>query len=170
MPLQVLAPGYSSARLLIAVTRILDLNTLCSMATRSEAGTVDINAAFFAIGPDLTLYFLSNPKAAHCRNLTHVPQMAVTVFDSHQQWGQPHAGLQLFGPGGRVPPAHLEQARACYAARFEGYFDLAIRTGEAAGLVRPRGLELYDFAPTRVKILDELEFGDETYISAEILR
>jgi hypothetical protein len=171
MPLQVLAPGFSSARLLIAVTQILDLNGLCSMATRSEAGTVDINTAFFAVGADLILYFLSNPNAAHCRNLTHVPQMAVTVFDSHQQWGQPHAGLQLFGSGGRVPPAHLERARACYAARFEEYFDLAIRAGEAsAAPARPRGLELYGFAPTRVKILNELEFGDETYISAEIQR
>jgi uncharacterized protein YhbP (UPF0306 family) len=171
MPLQLLAPGYPTARLLASVTRILNHNTLCSMATRSEAGSVDINVAFFSLGADLTLYFLSNPNAAHCRNLTHVPQMAMTVFDSHQQWGESHAGLQLFGAGATVLADHLEQARTSYAARFAGYFDLVIRAAEAsAPPTGPAALRLYAFAPTRAKILDELEFGDEIYITAEIVR
>ncbi|HSC70444.1 MAG TPA: hypothetical protein VLH58_03775, partial [Candidatus Methylomirabilis sp.] len=92
MPLQLLAPGYPPTRLLASVTRILTANSLCSMATRSEAGLVDINTAFFSVAADLTLYFLSNPRAGHCRNLLHIPQMAVTVFDSHQHWGDSHAG------------------------------------------------------------------------------
>jgi len=171
VPLQLLAPGYPSAGLLASVTRILTANTLGSMATRSEAGTVDINAAFFSVGPDLTLYFISNPKAVHSRNLGHVPQMAVTVFDSHQRWGDAHSGLQLFGIGGTVLPHHLEQARASYAARFPGYFDLTIRTAEAASApTGPAALQLYCFTPTRLKLLDELAFGDEIYITAEIVR
>jgi uncharacterized protein YhbP (UPF0306 family) len=141
------------------------------MATRNEAGTVDINAAFFSFDADLTLCFLSNPNSSHSRNLAHVPQMAATVFDSHQRWGEPHAGLQLFGPAGKVSPDHLEQARASYAARFVGYFDLVMRVAEAsAAPTGPAALQLYSFIPTRVKILDELEFGDETYIAAEIVR
>lgn len=171
MPLQLLAPGYPTTRLLASVTRILTANSLCSMATRSEAGLVDINTGFFSVAADLTLYFLSNPRAGHCRNLLQIPQMAVTVFDSHQRWGDSHAGLQFFGLGAIVLPAQLEQARACYAARFAGYFDLVIRAAEA--LAAPTGaavLQLYSFAPTRVKILDELEFGDEVYITAEIVR
>jgi hypothetical protein len=68
VPLQLLAPGYPSSSLLASITRVLDTTSLCSMATRSEAGTVDINAAFFAYGQDLALYFLSHPNAAHCRN------------------------------------------------------------------------------------------------------
>ena len=171
MPLQLLAPGYPTARLLASVTRILSLNPLCSMATRSEAGPVDINAAFVSFGADLTFYFLSNPNATHSRNLTRVPQMAMTVFDSHQRWGESHSGLQLFGPGATVIPDHLEQARASYAARFAGYFDLVIRAAEAAAApAGPAALQLYCFAPTRVRILDELEFGDGIYITAEIVR
>jgi len=171
VPLQLIAPGYLGARLLTSVTRILNANTLCSMATRSEAGIVDINTAFFSHDAELTLYFLSHPHAAHCRNLAHVSQMAMTVFDSHQQWGESHAGLQLFGRGGQIVPDHFEQAQACYAARFAGYFDLVIRAGEAAAA--PTGtsaLQLYCFVPTRVKLLDELVFGDEVYITAEIVR
>ena len=170
MPLQLISPGYHSQQLLLSVTQILSSNTLCSMATRSEAGTVDINAAFFSFDADLTLHFLSHPKAAHCRNLAHVPQMAMTVFDSRQQWGVPHAGLQMFGPGGLVASDQFEHAQACYAARFAGYFDLVIRAGEAGPVTGLAALQLYFFAPTRVKILDEPAFGDNVYIMAEVVR
>jgi hypothetical protein len=97
--------------------------------------------------------------------------MAMTVFDSHQQWGESHAGLQLFGSGGKVVPDHFEQAQASYAARFAGYFDLVLRVEDASAA--PTGaaaLQLYCFVPTRVKLLDEPTFGDETYITAEIVR
>ena len=39
---QLIATGYSSDRVLEAVSRILGANPLCSMATRSDAGALDI--------------------------------------------------------------------------------------------------------------------------------
>lgn len=167
MIVQLIAPGYSSARLVSVVGRILDRIRLCSMATRSEAGVLDINAAFFAQGEQLELYFLSHPGSVHCRNLAHVEDMAVAVFDADQEWGQPHAGLQLYGTGGPVPPGHAEQARSLYAARFPRYFDFVMRAGEAAnGTTGLASLRFYRFLPTRLKILDEEEFGDEVYVVA----
>ena len=170
MTLQLIAPGYSSARLVSAVSRILSGNPLCSMATRSEAGLLVINAAFFAFSAELELYFLSNPASAHCRNLAHVGHMAVAVFDSHQEWGLPHAGLQLYGRGGPVPAGHAERAQASYAARFPRYFDFVLRAGEAPdGASGFANLRFYRFMPARVKILDEEEFGDEVYITADLV-
>jgi uncharacterized protein YhbP (UPF0306 family) len=167
--LQLIAPGYSSARLFAAVTRILSENQLCSMATRSEAGVLDINAAFYSFSPDLDLYFLSNPASAHCRNLAHVGQMAVGIFDSHQEWGRPHAGLQFYGTGGPAPGSHAQQARASYSARFSSYFDFVVRAGEAPEAATGfASLRFYRFRPTRVKILDEREFGEEVYVTANI--
>jgi uncharacterized protein YhbP (UPF0306 family) len=166
--LQLIATGYTSVRLVSAVRRILDRNPLCSMATRSEAGVLTINAAYFAVGPGLELYFLSNPGSAHCRNLAHAGHMAVAVFDSRQEWGEPHAGLQLYGTGGPVPPGHAEQARSLYAARFPRYFDFVMRAGEASeGTSGFAALRFYRFTPARLKLLDEEEFGDEIYITAD---
>ncbi|HSE65628.1 MAG TPA: pyridoxamine 5'-phosphate oxidase family protein [Gemmatimonadales bacterium] len=172
MPLQLHSPGYPSAQLLESVERILSVTALCSMATRSEAGTVDINTAFFAVGPDLVFYFLSHPGAAHSRNLSHVPTMAMTVFDSHQEWGKPHEGLQLFGSAECVASNRLEQARAIYAARFTGYFDLVVRAEESGRTVASgiAGLQLYAFTPTRLKLLDEATFGDEVFLTVEVVR
>jgi len=172
MAFQLRSPGYGSAQLLTSVERILSSTALCSMATTSEAGTVDINAAFFAVGSDLLLYFLSHPNAAHSRNLTHVPAMAMTVFDSHQEWGQPHFGLQLFGNGEPVASTSVEQARAVYAARFTGYFDRVVRAEESGGTPEAgvAGLRLYVFTPTRLKLLDEPAFGDGVFIPVEVAR
>src|SRR4029453_1215514 len=172
MPLQLRSPGYASAQLLTSVERILSSTALCSMATTSQAGRVDINTAFFAVGSDLLLYFLSHPKAAHSRNLTHVPAMAMTVFDSHQEWGRPHLGLQLFGNGEPVASTMVEQARAVYAARFTDFFDRVVRAEESGGTAEAgvADLQLYVFTPTRLKLLDEPVFGDGVFIPVEVVR
>lgn len=168
--LQLIAPGYSSDRLSEVVNRILGGNPLCSMATRSEAGVLDINAAFYSFSSELELYFLSNPASVHCRNLTHGGQMAVAVFDSRQEWGQLHAGLQFFGKAGPVPPGQAERAQASYAARFPRYFDLVLRAGEAPEAMTGFSvLRFYRFLPTRVKILDEEEFGEDAYVTADVV-
>jgi hypothetical protein len=93
------AHGYDSDRLNASVARILAANTLCSIATRNEAGTVHISTAFFCFGRDLLLYFLSHPESVHCHNLARVPHLAVALFYSHQHAGDPHTCLQPFVMG-----------------------------------------------------------------------
>jgi hypothetical protein len=41
------------------------------------------HTAFFCFNSDLELYFLSHPDSVHSHNLSHLPRMAVAVFDSH---------------------------------------------------------------------------------------
>ena len=165
------AYGYDSDRLDASVARILAANVLCSMATRNEAGTVHINTAFFCFGRDLLLYFLSHPESVHCHNLTRAPQMAVAVFDSHQPWGDPHAGLQLLGTGALTNPDAGHQARELYAARFPRYREFLRRTpDEQPPSSTFRGLKFYCFLPERIRILDEWEFGEDVIIPATFLR
>jgi uncharacterized protein YhbP (UPF0306 family) len=163
------AHGYDGDRLNASVTRILAGNTLCSMATRNEAGTVHINTSFFCFDRDLTLYFLSHPESVHSHNLARVPQMAVAVFDSHQSWGDPHTGLQSFGTGALANAT--SQAQELYAARFPRYREFLLRTPDGQPPSSSfRGLKFYRFLPERVQILDEWEFGEEVFITATIVR
>ena len=166
------ARGYDSDRLNASVTRMLAGNTLCSMATRNEAGTVHINTSFFCFDRDLLLYFLSHPESVHSHNLARVPQMAVAVFDSHQLWGDPHTGLQLFGTGALANADASSQARERYAARFPRYREFVRRTLDEQQPASStfHGLKFYRFLPERVQILDEWEFGEEVFITATILR
>ena len=171
MSTTVYAHGYDSDRLDASVARILAANPLCSMATRNEAGRVHINTAFFCFDRDLVLYFLSHPESVHGRNLSRVPQVAIAVFDSHQLWGDPHTGLQLFGTGALADPDASSQARQLYAARFPRYQEvlLAPSDGQPSSSTF-RGLKFHRFVPQRVQILDEWEFGEEVFIAATVLR
>ena len=165
------ARGFDSDRLHASVARLLGANTLCSMATRSEAGAVHINTAFFCFDDELQLYFLSHPDSVHCRNLARVPQMAVAVCDSHQAWGDPHSGLQLLGTGGLATDEADGKARRLYAARFPLYREFLRRALEEQPENSSfRRLRFYRFLPERVQILDEWEFGEEAFIPATLGR
>jgi hypothetical protein len=141
------------------------------MATRTEAGTPHISTAYFCFSRDFTLYFLSHPRSVHCHNLTRVPQMAVAVFDSHQSWGEPHAGLQLHGTGMLTNPDAGHEPSELYAARFPRYREFLRRPPDQQGQPSTfSSLGFYRFSPERVQILDEWEFGEEVFISASIIR
>src|ERR1700722_19094081 len=90
---------YSSEKLSKSVLNIIKETHLCSMATINPDGTSHINTAFFCFNEDLDVYFVSDWRTKHCRNLTQKPKVALTIFDSHQKWGDSLRGIQLFGEG-----------------------------------------------------------------------
>jgi uncharacterized protein YhbP (UPF0306 family) len=170
MAIPLSAHGHDSDRLSASVLRILATNTLCSLATRGDAGAVHISTAFYCFDPDFRLYFLSHPESVHCRHLARVPQMAVAVFDSHQAWGEPHAGLQLFGTGRAADDRDVRPAKL-YGARFPRYREfLDGRLQGRPTSTSPAVLKLYRFVPQTLRILDEWEFGEDISISAAIGR
>ncbi|RME86336.1 MAG: pyridoxamine 5'-phosphate oxidase [Caldilineae bacterium] len=91
-------------------------NTL-SLATVADDGTPHACALFYAVAPDLTLYFLSDPNTLHGRHLESRPRVAATVEANNQDW-KDIRGIQLRGRAGRCPATDLHRARALYAARF----------------------------------------------------
>jgi hypothetical protein len=163
--------GYEADRVQASVIRLLAANTLCSMASRSEAGAIHISIAYYSYNADLVLHFLSHPESVHCHNLTRSPQAAVAVFDSRQPWGAPHAGLQMFGAVATTPAPEVADVGAEYAARFPRYSNLARRaTGAAPESQVFAALRFYSFTPERVQLLDEWEFGEEVFLTATLLR
>jgi uncharacterized protein YhbP (UPF0306 family) len=164
------AHGYDSDRLGASVLRILASNTLCVLATGGDAGMVHVSTVFFCFDPEFQLYFLSHPESVHCRQLARVPHMAVAVFDSHQVWGQPHAGLQLSGTGGLADDGDDRPAEL-YGTRFPRFREFARgRLGERPTSTSAATLKLYRFVPRALQILDEWEFGEDIYIPATVIR
>ena len=163
---------HAHDRLERAVGGILRTNLLCSMATTSESGAPHIHAAFFAFDGDLRFYFLSHPDSTHAGNLNRNPQMAICVFNGKQPWGGAHQGLQLFGRCERVPSDAEAVAQRVYRDRFPLYEEFVTGTSEG-GPRQDSAFFQYRFlcfSPTRLKLLDELEFGDEQLIVAEVVR
>jgi uncharacterized protein YhbP (UPF0306 family) len=115
----------------------------------------------------LDFYLLSHPESLHCRNLTTNPSLAVAVFVSPQNWIDPGRGVQLFGTCRQVLDADRDEAEGVYRRRYQPYdhWKASLKIGDPALDYR-----FYRFVPSRLKILDEVEFGDAVFVEAEIVR
>ena len=143
----------SAARLRSVAEALLEASTLCAISTVSPAGRAHVNTAYFAWAPDLRIVWLSEPRSRHSRNLRANNSAAVAVFDSHQTWGKPDRGIQLFGwarNGG-------DDAEEAYSARFPDYEGF-------------RAYQPYELVPSRVKLFDERALGAATFVTARVGR
>ncbi len=144
------------ARLRTLAASLLDSSTLCSIATVRSGGAY-VNTAYFAWTPQFRLFWLSDPAATHSQNIRRNPSVAIAVFDSHQSWGKPDRGIQLFGAAFEIgsPPAPV--ASGAYAARFTHY-----RTSDLTAY------RFYEFRPRRLKVFDEPALGAGTFVTARV--
>jgi uncharacterized protein YhbP (UPF0306 family) len=150
-----------------SVARVLGETGLCAWATVTQDGRAHINLGYFAQSADFHLYLLSHPASLHCRNVATNASMAVAVFVSPQDWNAPGRGIQLFGSCTEVGGRDVGDAERVYGHRYTAYaaWKAALKPDDPAGQYR-----FYRFVPERVKILDEVEFGDAVFVQAEIVR
>ena len=144
----------SSKRLETVLRKLLDAAPLCAIATVSGS-RAHVNTAYFAWSDDFRLVWVSEPRACHSRNVRERRTAAIAVFDSHQTWGKPDRGVQLFGSARETRGRTAELARAVYARRFRDY------DAEQLGAYLA-----YEFRPQRVKLFDEREFGGGVFVTA----
>ena len=160
--------GYASERVEQSVARILESCKLGSLATVTPSRGAHVNTVYFCWTRMLDLYFLSDPKSTHGKNLTQARDAAMTVFSTDQDWGDDHAGLQLFGECELVQGELQQVASALYAKRFPAY-DVWFR---ALSDRQQRSFpgRFYVFRSLGIKILDESEFGEEVFVQVEVMR
>jgi uncharacterized protein YhbP (UPF0306 family) len=140
-------------------------NVLASFATHDLRGRSHINTAYFAWAADWSLYFYSYPDSRHCRNLKRRSSMAVAIFDSHQRWGHPDRGVQLFGIAGEATGKRAGLAAAFYSKRFPGFQKWKARAEREEGAF---GLRPYRFRPRRIKLFDERTLGGGRFVEIKI--
>jgi uncharacterized protein YhbP (UPF0306 family) len=155
VPIEESNEPLAEGRMAEAARRLLEASSLCAIATVGPDGSAYVNAAYFALSPDLALVWMSEPQAQHSRNIRERGTAAVAVYDSAQTWGRPDRGIQLFGSAGEV--ADPGEAEALYARRFPEY------DREKLGAYR-----FYLFLPDRIKLFDERELGGGVFVTARV--
>src|ERR671935_1617397 len=85
------APG----RLAAEARSLLEVSTLCAIATVTSGGQAHVNTAYFAWSDEFQLVWLSEPHAQHSRNVRANRRASVAVYDSAQRWGGGRPGLPL---------------------------------------------------------------------------
>ena len=172
MTVQAVETRFSDERIRRSISRILRENVLCSMSTVAPGNRAHINTAYFCYTPELVLYFLSDPDSRHGRNLERSPSLAMTIFKSAQEWGGQDRGLQLFGTCRRTLGRGANEAERVYAARFSPYarWMKGMSPAERRQAALLRSYAFYRFLPSRIKILDEREFGGAIFVTARVMR
>lgn len=168
MRIQLVNPSYTDERLRESVLRILESTELCSMATIGPNDEVHISTAYFCYDEALYFYFLSDPATKHCQNVAIRPTMALTIFRTTQKWGSALSGLQLFGMSELTKGQEVDRATRAYEMRYPAFSQYWSGLDQEARLKFPS--RFYIFRPAWIKILDENEFGEETYVDAHVIR
>jgi hypothetical protein len=123
----------------------------------SPRGSAHVSTAYFAWTPDLEIFWISDPDAAHSRYLRAAPTTALAVYDSHQVWGGRDRGIQLFGVAAEVDARGFADAERIYADRFHR-FSWSDFTG----------YRFYRFVPRRLKLFDEHTLGAGVFVTARV--
>lgn len=150
---------FSATRLAATARRLLGASTLCAIATVTGGGRAYVNTAYFAWSPDLDLVWISDPGSRHSRNLRERSSAAISVYDSHQTWGERDRGIQLFGTARELTGRAAADAARLYGRRFRSY--------DREELSRYR---LYRLRPSRIKLFDERAQGGGLFVTVRVQR
>ena len=111
---------------------------------------------------------MSDPATIHGKNLRARPDAAMAVFSTKQNWDDDHAGLQLFGKCVLAEGAIGTVAQERYSEQFPEYRKWFQQLGEEGRQVFQG--RFYVFTASRLKMLDEAEFGEEVFVEARVSR
>jgi hypothetical protein len=172
MTLRTLRKPFSDDRIRRSVFRILRENVLCSISTVAPGNRAHINTAYFCYTPHLLVYFLSDPGPPA---LSEPPAKPVSRDDDFQvRTGVGRSRSR--GPAVRDMRANTRPYRAGGGTvlrrevrtvqKMDGGHEPCGRA-QAALL---RSYAFYRFLPSRVKILDEREFGGAVFVTAAVMR
>jgi uncharacterized protein YhbP (UPF0306 family) len=113
---------------------------------------------YFAFTDRFEVVWISDRDSIHSRNLVRNSSAAVTIYDSHQVWGKPDRGIQLFGTAGVTSGRAADDAHLTYGRRFRDY------DAEA------EGLPAYRFKARAMKLFDERALAPVTLVTARVTR
>lgn len=159
---------YPSEKIKDSLANIFSSNKLMSIASINKDQSW-INVAFYAFNNHLQLFFLTEIDAQHSKNLLANSSVAVSIFNSNQPWGPGKLqGLQLFGTCSKAEGIRLIEGGKLYIERFP---DATKYLGKPNDLLDALlGSWIYVIYPQKIKILDELVFGEDTYVTIDINR
>lgn len=95
--------------------RVARASCYLTLATADEQGAPWATPVWFASADLVDFLWVSSLQTRHSRNLAGRPEVALSIFDSHQVPGTGR-GVYVRASAGRVPDADLEVALAAYSA------------------------------------------------------
>jgi uncharacterized protein len=150
------------------IAEFLETHTTLTLATVGEDCLPAAAAVFYAHDAGLNLYFLSEERTRHGRNLAAIPQVAGTIHADGQDW-RSIRGLQVRGAASRVPIPGYAHAAAVYGRKF-AFVGALLAGGQGLGeLTGPLGrARFWVLRPTWFRLVDNtVSFGFKEELDLE---
>lgn len=127
-------------------------------------------AVFYASDTNLTLYFMSDPKTRHMRDISAIPEVAATIHDDGQAWTSIR-GLQILGSCSRVSNQELGDVSRCYLEKFPFLNSISEHPENASAKILAERLQntpFYQLSPSWIRFIDNTRgFGHKAEIRLE---
>lgn len=111
---------------------------------------------YFVVDDDLSLYFSSSDKSKHIQQIHSNPNVAFSVYDSHQNFGDKKAGAQGIGKCTKLNDVHT-------AERISDLWNSKMSNGRKILDFYMNFGGLYKISPTEIKLMDEAIWGLDRY-------
>jgi uncharacterized protein YhbP (UPF0306 family) len=154
------------------IAGFLERHTTLTLATVGDDGRPAAAAVFYAHDADLNLYFLSEERTRHGRNLAVTPHVAGTIHADGQDW-RSIRGLQVRGCAALVPATGWVHAAVLYGGKFAFVGALLAPAGPRprTGLAGPLALaRFWVLRPTWFRLIDNtvgFGFKEELILDGE---
>lgn len=170
MPLTVKFEGTQLPPATVAesVEGIVSQTPVLALSTSDTSGAPHANMAFFALGADFDLFFMSEPSSLHGRNVAERPFASVAMWLTPPEFGEQLQGMQLEGECSVAEGDVAAEAFDAYSGRFPAMRrDPAIRESYLNGTAAS---SLYRFRVSKLTLVDEPRLGRRNYLHLEVVR
>lgn len=150
-----MAAAPTTEELRAAIKRFLEAHNTATLATAGEAGPWAATV-FYASDADLNLYFVSDHRTRHGRDLAASPRLAAAVNPDCGRWSEVR-GLQMEGQVRVLDGAARVAGLARYLARFPdvaALFERPRDRNEETIASRLKAANLYRLRPAMIRLID----------------
>lgn len=111
-----------------------------------------IASVFYAFDKELNIYFISNPRTLHAKQILQNSKVAISIADSSQKYSDLKKGLQLYGIAEEVKGLTKLKFALKLWKQSVGVIDPNLTSEGIAG-------SLFRITPKRVKLFDQRVFN-----------
>jgi uncharacterized protein YhbP (UPF0306 family) len=146
------------------ILNYLQSQFVMGITTKDKKGNLWPASVYYIVDDDLNMYFLSDTKTIHAKNISVNPNVAITVADSSQKMSEVQIGIQLIGNCIKVRGlAHVKNLIKAYKS---SKFKVDAINLDAFKKAATSGI--YLVTPKRIKYFNKILFPKEKYLEFEL--
>lgn len=143
------------------IREVLEAHSTLTLATTSN-GRPWAATVFYASDPELSIYFVSDQRTRHARDLAQEPHVVASIHADVSTWDEV-LGLQVEGRAELLVAPEREHAQRLYLEKFadvQRLFEAPRDDSERLIGHRLRGANFYRLTPRWIRLVDNKEgFG-----------